>query len=379
MNADIVTVLKSWSRGEQPTSEQLQYLLREELTEPDRATAFEITRENGLEKIEARSRLFGKVGEEVIRLCQKSGFKQADTILTTLWQLWLPLAIQLADERSKLERPLIQGILGGQGTGKTTLAQVIILILRHLGCNTIGVSIDDLYKTYADRQKLLNEDNRLKWRGPPGTHDVALGIELLDRVCQCDRSEPILIPRFDKSLHNGAGDRIESESVSKVDVVLFEGWFVGAIPVDASAFENPPAPIITPEDRQFAKDTNERLKEYLPLWKRLDRLIVLYPVDYRLSKQWRKEAEQKLKETSKKDVMSDDEIARFVDYFWRSLHPELFITPLTKNPDLVDLVIEIDAEHCPGKIYKPGNYKTSKTIAIAFLISTLFFYSYNNR
>ncbi|MCU0532647.1 MAG: glycerate kinase [Hydrococcus sp. Prado102] len=355
MNADIVTVLKSWSRKEQATSEQLQKLLSKEMAAPQRAKAFEITQENGLEKIEARSRLFAKVCDEVIQLCQKSGFKQADTILTTLWQLWLPLAIQLADEKSKLERPLIQGILGGQGTGKTTLAQVIILILRHLSYTTIAVSIDDLYKSYADRQKLLEEDPRLIWRGPPGTHDVVLGIELLDRVCQCDLSEPILIPRFDKSLWNGAGDRIEPESATQVDIVLFEGWFVGAIPVDASAFENPPPPIITPEDKQFAKDTNERLKEYLPLWERLDRLIVLYPVDYQLSKQWRKEAEKKLKETSGKEVMSDDEIDRFVDYFWRSLHPELFITPLTKNPDLVNLVIEIDADHCPGNIYKPGN------------------------
>ncbi|NJK48579.1 glycerate kinase [Candidatus Gracilibacteria bacterium] len=355
MNADIVTVLQSWIRGEQPTSKQWQYLLSEEMAIPQRAKAFNVTKENGLEKIEARSRLFLQVDDEVIQLCQKSGFKQIDTILTTLWQLWLPLAMQLAEERSKLKRPLIQGILGGQGTGKTTLAQVLILILRHLGCNTIGVSIDDLYKTYADRQKLLEEDPRLKWRGPPGTHDVTLGIELLDRVCQCDCAEPILIPRFDKSLWNGAGDRIAPAPANQVDLVLFEGWFVGAIPVDESVFENPPAPIITPEDKQFAKDTNERLKEYLPLWERLDRLIVLCPVDYRLSKQWRKEAEQKLKVASGKEVMSEDEIDCFVEYFWRSLHPELFITPLTKNPNLVDLVVEINADRRLGRLYQPGD------------------------
>jgi D-glycerate 3-kinase len=42
-----------------------------------------------------------------------------------------------------------------------------------------------------------------------------------------------------------------------------------------------------------------------------------------------------------------------VDYFWRSLPPELFITPLTENPDVTDLVIEIDAAHRPHKIYRP--------------------------
>ncbi|NJQ98748.1 MAG: hypothetical protein HC784_16670 [Hydrococcus sp. CSU_1_8] len=61
MNADIVTVLQSWIRGEQPTSKQWQYLLSEEMAIPQRAKAFNVTKENGLEKIEARSRLFCKL------------------------------------------------------------------------------------------------------------------------------------------------------------------------------------------------------------------------------------------------------------------------------------------------------------------------------
>ncbi|NJL21401.1 MAG: hypothetical protein HC895_12160 [Leptolyngbyaceae cyanobacterium SM1_3_5] len=36
-----------------------------------------------------------------------------------------------------------------------------------------------------------------------------------------------LLPRFDKSLHEGAGDRIDPERVDRADVILFEGWFVG--------------------------------------------------------------------------------------------------------------------------------------------------------
>lgn len=351
MHTAIISILQNWTSSDRPTSKQLQQLLAQELVDSQRAKAFDITQENGLEKIEARSRLFLVVYDEVVQLCQKFGLTRSNAILSMLWQLWLPLAMQLAEARNKLERPLIQGILGGQGTGKTTLAEVSCIILRHLGYATIGVSIDDLYKTYAERQKLQQQDPRLIWRGPPGTHDVELGIQLLDRIRHCHT--PILVPRFDKSARNGTGDRTEPEAIDRVDIVLFEGWFVGARPVDESAFENPPPPILTPEDKQFARDTNERLKDYLPLWERLDRLIVLYPVDYRLSKQWRREAEQKMM-ASGKSGMSDEEIDRFVEYFWRSLHPELFITPLTKNPDLVDLVIEIDAEHCPSKVYKPA-------------------------
>jgi D-glycerate 3-kinase len=354
MNAKIISVLQRWSRGEKPTSEELQQLLAEELANPQRAKAFEITPENGSQKIEARSHLFLTVGDEVVQLCQKFGLARSDPILTTLWQLWLPLVMQLAEARSKLERSLIQGILGGQGTGKTTLAAVSSLILGHLGYTTVGMSIDDLYKTYAERQKLLEEDPRLIWRGPPGTHDVGLGVQLLDRIRQRDRQDPILIPRFDKSAWKGAGDRTEPEQIDRVDILLFEGWFVGARPIDETAFENAPEPIITPEDKQFALDTNQRLQDYLPLWERLDRLMILYPIDYHFCKQWRREAEQKMM-ASGKSGMRDDEIDCFVEYFWRSLHPELFITPLTKNPNLVDLVIEIDTQHCPGKVYKPDN------------------------
>jgi pantothenate kinase-related protein Tda10 len=48
-------------------------------------------------------------------------------------------------------------------------------------------------------------------------------------------------------------------------------------------------------------------------------------------------------------------LIEFVEYFWKSLHPELFITPLTRNPDWVNLVIEINPDHSIGAIYQPGD------------------------
>ncbi|MEM8781137.1 MAG: glycerate kinase, partial [Cyanobacteria bacterium P01_G01_bin.49] len=268
-----------------------------------------------------------------------------------LWYFWLPLAIQISEEKKRLNRPLIQGILGGQGTGKTTLCTLIYLILEQLSHRTINISLDDLYKTYAQRQKLKENDPRLIWRGPPGTHDVELGIKILDQLRDPIYSQPTAIPRFDKSLWNGEGDRIESEILSQADIVLFEGWFVGVRPINEAQYHVWPNPINTSEDRQFAKDINHALTAYLPMWERLDRLMVLYPVDYHLSKQWRKEAEQKMI-ASGKTGMSNQQIDKFVDYFWKSLHPELFITPLVQNPNLVDLVIEINADHSLKHIYR---------------------------
>ena len=140
--------------------------------------------------------------------------------LETLWHLWLPLAILLATKREKFGRPLIQGILGVQGTGKTTLAQILIFILAKIGWNAISISLDDLYKTYRDRQQLKQQDPRFIWRGPPGTHDVEMGIQLLDKLRYNSPQQLIEIPRFDKSLFAGAGDRTTPEFVSNIDIVF---------------------------------------------------------------------------------------------------------------------------------------------------------------
>ncbi len=348
----MLKILQSWLNQCQFNRSELEQLLIEILEQPQLAAAFNINQNNGLEELKKRADLFLIVAEIVLELCDNLKLRNLDYNLTTLWHLWLPLALQLSQEKDKLERTLIQGILGGQGTGKTTLTTILNLILSHLGKTTLDLSIDDLYKTYQERQQLQQEDSRLIWRGPPGTHDVQLGINILEKLRQNQSSEPISIPRFDKSAYNGAGDRNTPELVKKADIVLFEGWFVGVQPVDESVFDNPLPPIITSEDKQFAIDSNQRLREYLPLWEKIDRLIVLYPEDYHLSKQWRTEAEHKMIALGKTG-MTDEQINQFVEYFWRSLHPELFITPLIKNHDLTNLVIEIKPDRTLGKIYKP--------------------------
>ncbi len=274
--------------------------------------------------------------------CQTKLHKSPADMLAVLQDLWLPLAIKLASQRRELGRPLIQGILGGQGTGKTTMCQVLELILQHLGYRTLCLSLDDLYKTYSDRLALTQQDPRLIWRGPPGTHDLDLGLNLLEQIRQ--GKSPVSVPRFDKSAYNGAGDRTTPEIVKNIDIVLFEGWFVGVRPIDPDVFNHAPPPILTEEDRVFARDMNQRLSEYLPLWQLLDSLIVLYPTDYRCSMVWRQQAEQQMIASGKLG-MSDTQIEEFVNYFWRSLHPELFITPLVKSPAAVDLVISINSDH----------------------------------
>ncbi|MEH1831584.1 MAG: glycerate kinase [Nostoc sp.] len=313
-----------------------------------RAKAFGITPENADEVIERRSHLLKSVFPAFSQFCLTTLQIEPKEMLQVLWDLWLPLGMKLASHRQQLGRPLIQGILGGQGTGKTTMCKILSLILQQLGYHTLSLSLDDLYKTYSDRLVLTQQDPRLIWRGPPGTHDVDLGLNVLDQIRQLQN--PVMVPRFDKSAYGGAGDRTTSEIVTDVDIVLFEGWFVGVRPIEPDVFDTAPPPIITDEDRAFARDIIHRLHDYLPLWERLDSLILLYPIDYRCSLEWRKQAEQQMIAAGKSG-MNNAEIEEFVNYFWRSLHPELFIKPLVKDATAVDLVIEIHADHSFGEVY----------------------------
>jgi D-glycerate 3-kinase len=347
------TILQKSYQSKQITPTARQQLSTIELADNLRSSALGITATNCQQKIVERAHLFIALVDEVWEFCQQLGFKNIEPVLILLWNLWLPLAIQLTVKKSELGRTIIQGILGGQGTGKSTLAAVLKLILNYLNYSTVTISIDDLYKTYSDRLSLRTEYPRLVWRGPPGTHDVELGMAVLEQCLQTDNSHPILVPRFDKSAYNGAGDRTTPETTTKPDIVIFEGWFVGVHPISEDNFNTPPPPIVTAADKQFAIDNNRRLQDYVPLWSKLDRLIVFNPIDYRLSKQWRKEAEHKAIATGKTG-MSDSQIDEFVEYFWLALHPELFITPLINNPQLTDLVIEINRDRTYGRIYQPN-------------------------
>ncbi|MEG4326481.1 glycerate kinase [Microcoleus sp. herbarium5] len=346
-----------------------------ELADDVRSRAFGITPDSVAEVVRCKTDLFFSILDELHTFPLKS-----TVFLETLWNLWLPLAMQLSTAKQSVNRPLIQGILGGQGTGKTTLCQVLRLILGKLGYSTVILSLDDIYKTYADRQQLQKADPRLIWRGPPGTHDIDLGIAVLDKLRgsqtrnlaavenpQSDAFKPdiiknIEIPRFDKSAYGGAGDRSQPEIISGADIVLFEGWFVGVNPVvDAKLNEflaGAPFPISTESDCQFARDMNAKLHDYLPLWNRLDRLMVLYPPDYRISQVWRNQAEREMMAAGKSG-MSEAEINRFVEYFWKALHPELFIKSMVEKGDRVDLVIEILDDHSVGKICRAIDLKLS--------------------
>lgn len=139
----------------------------------------------------------------------------------------------------------------------------------------------------------------------------------------------------------------------KPDIIFYDGWMLGVKPVkDESVFDlNLPA-LETPEDRQFAKDINRKLVDYLPLWQMIDYLNCLYVPNYSASLRWREQAEKSLR--AKGLGMSEQEVIEFVHYFWRSVHPAIHIHALALDPQ-TDQVVLIDDDHSIKKVYLPGD------------------------
>jgi len=372
-NPEIWPIIIAWGKGEQPSQQAQQKLLAWELDGPNRLwhrPSPQTTKKIATEKIATALERRGNLLQRTIENSGQNKDQNNGTFplpgpwtdwIVPLWTFWLPLAQQLDHKQRELSAPFIQGILGGQGTGKTTLTKILQLILGHLQQLTACLSIDDLYLTYEQRLALKQQDPRLIWRGPPGTHDIQLGLETLDKIKNAQPGARLMLPQFDKSRHNGQGDRSNPLEIPAPNILLFEGWFVGTQPIDNTIFSNTevlPNPIISPTDRQFAADNNRRLHDYRPLWNRLDSLMVLYPEDYRLSQRWRLQAEQSMKAQGKSGL-SDEEIEAFVTYFWKALHPQLFITPLTQS-EKIELVVTIRADHSLGELSTPaiGNYNS---------------------
>lgn len=347
--SELDQLLRDCLGSETPDAEtsHRQSLVNYSLAHPDTCQAF-LPAPQSIDAIAVRSRLLRKIYPDFDQFCQQTlGWSHGP--LSVLWTFWLPLAQWIADQQQQAGRPLVQGILGVQGSGKTTLTTILSRILVQLGHKVCRVSIDDFYKTYPERLQLQQADPRLIWRGPPGTHDIDLVLSVLEDLrAEC----AVTVPRFDKSARGGQGDRAGFETFEGVSILLLEGWFVGARPVPPERFDAAPWPIETERDRAFARDSNEWLRAYLPLWDQLDRLLVLYPANYKLSMQWRREAEQSMAAAGRSG-MDDTELDRFVLYFWRALHPELFVTPLLRDQQHVDWVVEIDAQHNPLRIYSP--------------------------
>ncbi len=149
--------------------------------------------------------------------------------------------------------PLIVGLTGPQGSGKSTLAAQLPGTLAALGLRAAVLALDDLYLPKAERQRLAREVHPLfATRGVPGTHDVALGVEVLASL---GRARETRVPSFDKAADDRRPPDQWTRARGPADVIVFEGWCVGAQ-------AQPPEALVAPVNEL------ERTRDPTGVWRR---------------------------------------------------------------------------------------------------------------
>ena len=114
---------------------------------------------------------------------------------------YMPLATMINNNFKK--KTLCVGLTGSQGSGKSTISNILKIILKErFNLNTVNFSIDDFYKTFKERKKMSNKISPLfLTRGVPGTHDTRLLFNCLKRL-KIHKFRSFSIPTFDKSTDN---------------------------------------------------------------------------------------------------------------------------------------------------------------------------------
>lgn len=201
----------------------------------------------------------------------------------------------------------------------------------------------------------------LATRGVPGTHDMPLlrrtlnalacvgrgqrrgGIESASEYPRSDNS--VAIPRFDKGSDDRAPTAQWDRISQPVDIILLEGWCLGARPV--SVVEPPLNALEATEDvdASWRRHINAVLAaDFLPLYRKIDLWVMLRAPDVGCVYRWRLEQEQKLALTGSgsgkgtgEGVMSEHQLARFIQHYER-----LTRHCLATLPARVDILYQLD-------------------------------------
>jgi D-glycerate 3-kinase len=243
------------------------------------------------------------------------------------------------------DRMLVLGLNGAQGTGKSTLARLLQRLLERVhGMRAAILSLDDLYLTAAERLRRAEAIHPLlATRGVPGTHDVALGLRTIRALRE---GKPLALPRFDKARDDRLPVAQWPRWEGPCDVVIFEGWCVGARPqrgheLDAAInglerLEDP-----TGDWRYYVN--RELGGHYQALFAEIDVLVMLRPESFEHVLAWREQQEAGLREQGGgPQVMAPTAIRRFVMHFER-----LTRFMWEEMPARADAVVHLGDDHAP--------------------------------
>ena len=269
-------------------------------------------------------------------------------VIPQFTDIYIPLAAWLAKKQT--DKPIVIGINGAQGSGKSTLSRILELILSKAFNKTVlHLSIDDLYLSREQREVNASKIHPLlRVRGVPGTHDVELGHQILSGVIHSDDQINVQIPKFNKAQDDLFAKEHWKTINQSVDIILFEGWCVGATPQHEDELEPAINELEIKEDPYaiWRKYVNQQLSySYQSLFNHIDYLIMLKVPDMESVFEWRNLQEEKLASSSDTNtphphIMSPSEISHFIMHYER-----LTRSCLSEMPDRADVVLELNKEH----------------------------------
>ena len=184
--------------------------------------------------------------------------------MESLKKFYIPLSFWIEKQYKKKGKTLFLGLSGGQGSGKTTMSKILKIILKNFFKREVHISsIDDFYKTHKHRQQMSKTIHPLfKTRGVPGTHETQL-LKRFFIFAKKTNFKKFKLPKFDKSID----DRLKQEHCIKVkkkpNIVILEGWCVGAKSQKRFLLKKPVNILEKYEDENcvWRKYANEQLKK----------------------------------------------------------------------------------------------------------------------
>ena len=278
---------------------------------------------------------------------KKDKFKNKDRMIKFFL---IPICFWISKRVSK-KKTLIIGLAGGQGSGKTTISTILALILKkYFKLKVFKVSIDDFYKTRRDRKLLSkNKHSLLMTRGVPGTHDIDLMLNFFKKI-KDKNFKSLQIPKFNKSIDDRFPKRLWYKIKSKPDIVIFEGWCVGAKAQSSSQLKNPINSLekIYDKDARWRGYVNSQLKtKYKTLFSQLDGLLFLKAKNFNLLREWRLKQERKLQAQTKNKknlkIMNSGDIISFMQTYQR-ITQQMFKDALKSSSIIMNLNINHQIE-----------------------------------